>query len=126
AYISELLNSRTLATHPAFVACVLVLFLGVGTSYAAQGALPGEPRYAFKTRVNENVQGVLARTPTAKAEWSAELTYRRLQEAEELAVTGHLTPVASADIESGLDRAVEYFNNNLSVLSSGDDVGAAS
>jgi hypothetical protein len=82
--------------------------------------------YSFKTRVNEPIQGALAMSPQAKAEWSAELTSRRLQEAEELAATGGLTPVAMADIETGLNAAVERFDTNVTLLAKEDDMRAAS
>ncbi len=125
SYIESLFNSKILAAHPAFAAYVLVVFIGIGTVYASERALPGEPLYAFKTRVNEPVQGVLALSPEARTEWSAELTFRRLQEAEELAATGNLSPVASADIESGLQVALEKFSESVAMLESDDDVRAA-
>lgn len=119
------LNSRTFITHPAFAACVLVLCVSIGTSYAAQNALPGQALYSFKTRVNEPLRGVLAVTPEAKVEWSAQLTNRRLKEAEELAATNQLSPVATADIETGLDAAVRNFNSNISLVSKKNDMQAA-
>ncbi len=117
-------NSGSFLTHPTMAAFVLVLFLGVGTSFAAQGALPGEALYAFKTKINEPLAGVIAFSPQAKAEWSAELTNRRLHEAEELAATGSLSPVASADIEFGLENAVHNFNSSVELLSKKDDIRA--
>jgi len=126
ASISKALNAQTFITHPVFAMCALVLCIGLGTSYAAANALPGQALYAFKTRVNEPLQGAFALTPTAKAQWSAELTNRRLHEAEELAATDQLSPVATADIESGLNVAVQNFNSSVTLLSKDDDADAAS
>jgi hypothetical protein len=124
-YIDTALNSRVFVTHPAFAACVLVLCVGLGTSYAAENSLPGQALYSFKTRVNEPLEGALALTPQAKAEWSAELTNRRLQEAEELAATNSLSPVATADIETGLDTALQNFNTSVALVAKNDDADAA-
>jgi len=123
--VANALNSPVFLTHPAFAACILVLCIGVTTSYAAESALPGQALYSFKTRVNEPIQGALALTPEAKAEWSAELTNRRLQEAEELAATNKLSPVATADIERGLNAAMTNFSSNVALLAKNDDVQAA-
>lgn len=118
-------NSPRFFTHPIFATFVLVLCASAGTSYAARGALPGESLYSFKTHINEQIEGVLAFSPAAKAHWSAELTNRRLLEAEELVVTGELSPVAQAEIETGINLAVKKFNSNLTLLSVKDDAGAA-
>jgi hypothetical protein len=123
--LQDSLGSQTFLTHPIYAACVLVLCFGVGTSYAAQSALPGQTLYAIKTRVNEPLQGILAMTPTQKAQWNAELTNRRLEEAEELAATDHLTPVATADIETGLETAIQNFDSNIALISRSDNVQAA-
>jgi hypothetical protein len=111
--------------RPAFALGTLVLVISVGTTYNAQYALPGQALYAVKTHVNESIQGALAFSPAAQTEWSAELTFRRLQEAEELAATGNLTPVASANIEQGLNIALNQFDSSVQLLEAKDSAGAA-
>ena len=118
--ISAVLARQRLTMHPAFVASILVLCIGVGTSYAAEGALPGDALYPVKTLLNERVQGALALSTIQKAEWSVELTSRRLEEAEELAVTGKLSSVASADIEARIDDAATGFDANVALLARND------
>jgi hypothetical protein len=106
----------TLQMHPAFAGLVMALFLCIGTSYAAESSLPGEPLYAVKTQVNEKVRGALASSGTAKLDWSASLTDRRFQEAEALAAEGRLTLETRTKIESGLAAASEDFDTSLAGL----------
>lgn len=90
---------------PAFAAIVLFLFTG-GTAYAAQGALPGDPLYGFKVNVNETLQGALALSPSAKADWAVERASRRLEEASTLAATGKLTPSTALEVQHNIDTQV--------------------
>ncbi|MBI5469833.1 hypothetical protein HY968_00725 [Candidatus Kaiserbacteria bacterium] len=106
----------TLQMHPALASLVMVFFVGIGTSYAAESSLPGDPLYAVKTQVNEKVRGALASSETAKLDWSAQLTNRRFQEAEALAAEGRLTPETRTKIENGLAVASEDFDANLAGL----------
>lgn len=73
------------------IIAALVLALSGGTSYAAQGALPGDTLYPVKTHINEVVQSVLATSPEARAKLDAKLAAIRLQEAEKLAQANKLT-----------------------------------
>ena len=73
---------------PLFV--VLVVFIGGGTTSAAQGALPGDLLYPVKVSINEKVEVALAQTPAAKAEVQVRLAERRVDEARELSVRGRL------------------------------------
>ena len=102
--------------RPAFAAFLIVLLVGSGTSYAAEGALPGQLLYTVKTAVNENVKGALAFTSEAKAEWNATLAVRRLEEAETLASEGKLSAEARADIESRFDKHANAFDANTASL----------
>lgn len=80
----------------------IALMAGGGTSYAAEGAVPGEFLYTVKTEVNENVKSAFAVSNEAEASLQARLAEERLHEAEELAVRGELTAEVSADINSRL------------------------
>ncbi len=103
-------------------ACALVLVLGVGTSYAAEGALPGDPLYAVKIYLNESIVGTFARSDASQAEWNTKLVTRRLEEAEQLALTGKLTPEVRAEIQSAIAVKTADFNVNVAKLAQADEV----
>jgi len=86
----------------AMSAVLLVLVSSAGISYAAQSSLPGDLLYPVKTDVTEKIQTVLAPTPAAKAKVNADITAKRLQEAEDLAAKGKLNEKASAVITQNL------------------------
>lgn len=94
--ILNLFKSKSMTA--AIIAIMLVA--GGGTSYAAEGAVPGDFLYTVKTEVNENVKSAFAISNEAEAKLQARLAEERLEEAEELAARGELTAEASADISS--------------------------
>ena len=108
----------------AAVAFALVLCVGVGTSYAAEGAIPGDALYSVKVGVNEGVRAALATTPKAKAEWSTTVASRRLEEAETLAASGALTALTSAEIKQSLEASAKSFDDNVAVLATEDDTSS--
>lgn len=99
---------------PVAVALIAVLALssGVGISYAAEGALPGDLLYPVKVSVNEEVRAIAATTPEKRAEWEAERAEKRLAEASALAVKGRLTEKTEAELvarfEKHADKATAY------------------
>ncbi len=99
----------------------LVLVFGVGTAYAAGGALPGDVLYPVKISINEKFEGALALSDVEKVEFSRELTERRLEEAEILAARGELTPYASDKIASLIDASANDFEKRVAVLSGAPD-----
>ncbi len=109
----------------AAMAFALVLCVGVGTSYAAEGALPGDALYPIKVSINESIGSALAATPEAKAQWSTTIASRRLEEAETLAASGELTPAASAEIKQSLEESAKKFDDSVAALAAGDDASAA-
>lgn len=115
----------THSLRPVSYALVFVLVLGVGTSYAAEQALPGDPLYAVKVNFTEPLQGVLAVSPVAKAEWNTELVSRRLEEAALLAAKGTLNGETRAAIESQVIRKAEAVAHNADEIRSRGDGGAA-
>lgn len=80
------------------------LFLVGGTAWAAEGALPGDALYVWKTKVNEPARLAVLPTPVARAEWSVELISRRLGEAEALASNGKLDENTQALLEEKLNQ----------------------
>ena len=112
---------RTSVLRPRFqlaAASLVAVFAIAGTSYAAEGALPGEPLYAVKIHVNEQIQGALATTPEAKAQWNAQLASRRLEEAEELAAQNKLNSSASETLAAGINQATDNFDASVASLAS--------
>lgn len=101
----QFLHTRVLAGALA----VVLVFGGAGTTAAAQGALPGDWLYPVKVSVNEAVEVALATTPKARAEVSAKLAERRVEEAEALAARGELNAEVgsklAADFEEHADTA---------------------
>ncbi len=119
-------NSNSL--RPVSFAFAFVLIVGIGTSYAAETALPGDPLYAIKVGVTEPMQGVLNVSPVAKAEWDTELLSRRLEEAATLAAKGNLSNAARSTIEAQIEMKANNVNHSVEQLKSSDSgaVAAAS
>jgi Domain of unknown function (DUF5667) len=96
--VRTFLQRFKLTTMP--IAILLAVFVTAGTSFAAQGALPGDFLYPVKTEVNENIRSVLAVSADAEAELQADLLEERLREAQTLHANGKLngdTGVAISD-----------------------------
>lgn len=87
-----------------FVAAVLVISLvGGTTSYAAEGALPGDLLYSIKTLVNEPVREALAVSVASQASVQADIASRRLDEAQQLAAAGRLSTSTATDLNSDFE-----------------------
>lgn len=125
-YYLSYFNSSAL--RPVGFAFAFVLVVGIGTSYAAETALPGDPLYAIKVGVTEPIQGVLNVSPVARAEWNTALLSRRLEEAATLASKGGLNDINRAVIESQIESNAHDVNLSLEKLKSSDTgvVAAAS
>lgn len=93
--------------RPVAASLVLVLVVGSGVSYAAEGALPGDALYTIKTSVNEPVKVALASTAAEKAEVEIELTERRIAEATALAADDRLDDATEARLAVALDAHAE-------------------
>lgn len=71
--------------HKVVVLATFVFLLAGGISATAEGSLPGDFLYRFKTGVNEGVRGWFAQGENEKAEWQLSLAGRRLNEISVLA-----------------------------------------
>jgi tetratricopeptide (TPR) repeat protein len=91
--------------RPAFALSLVVVFLGTGTSLAAEMSLPGQALYAIKLQVNERVMSSLAFSPEAKIEFNASLADRRLYEAEELIARGTFSPESVEVLHANFEAA---------------------
>ena len=104
-FFSHILNLHPKSMTAAIL--VIMLLIGGGTSYAAEGAVPGDFLYTVKTDVNESVKGAFAFGDAAEADFQVRLVEERLEEAEILAARGLLTTEASADLSLRLKAHYE-------------------
>ena len=91
-------HSRTLAVS--VLALAIIVGSGTATAFAAENAVPGEPLYAVKTRVNEPARAVFAGSVESKARLHSFLALRRVQEAEVLRERGTLSAKTEAELAS--------------------------
>ena len=109
------------AFHRAVYAATIVAIVGGGTAYAAEGALPGEVLYPIKVNVSEKVEGALALSAEAKADWNTKRLSRRLEEAESLAVVGQLSDERRAELETHINTATDELVTNTETMAQSDD-----
>jgi hypothetical protein len=80
------------------------LFLGVGTSFAAESTVPGDVLYPMKVHVNEKVQEMSALTPKAQVKVQARIAERRLEEVEKLARENRLSTTTAESLEAEFEK----------------------
>lgn len=100
------------------IAIFLVLALSAGTSFAAQGSIPGDVLYPVKINVNENVESFVAVSAKAKAEVEAKHAIRRLEEAEKLESKGELSVDSRAEVKARFSEDVEAMKRHREELKS--------
>jgi len=118
--VQRILSSRHALTGYRLVAMslVIVLVAGVGTTYAAVNALPGDPLYSIKINVAEPVEHVLTASGESQAQWDVTLANRRLEEAEKLAAAGTLTARNAQIVQTQLAAVTQNLNANVAVVPS--------
>ena len=97
------------------MALVVVMVAGVGTTYAAVNALPGDPLYTVKINIAEPVEHAITASNESQAQWDVTLANRRLVEAEKLAATGALTPHTAQIVQTQLAAVTQDLNTNVTV-----------
>ncbi|MEK7669252.1 MAG: DUF5667 domain-containing protein [Patescibacteria group bacterium] len=130
SYISafaEILTLKPLISklQPMAIILIIALFVGGGTSFAAESALPGDILYPIKVSVNEEVRSFVAISNEAQAEWDARRAERRLEEAEKLAAEGRLNAETRADIESRFESHAEAFQERAKKMETKQDAGTS-
>ncbi len=95
-----------------------------GTSFAAQGALPGDVLYPIKIHVNEKIDSLLAFGPKNSAITGAKHALERIQEEEKLSAQNKLTPDIKSRLEDDFSSEVENMNKNVKNLEDKGDVQA--
>lgn len=116
----QFLHTRVLV--PAFA--VVLVFGGVGTAAAAQGTLPGDLLYPVKLSVNEGVELALATSPKARAEVSAKLAERRVEEAETLAAQGKLNAAVGEELAANFEEHAQNADEQVDAIEAQDPVAA--
>ncbi len=99
---------------------VLVVLVSSGTAAAAQSTLPGDLLYPVKVSVNEALEVALATTPVARAEVSAKLAQRRVEEAETLAAQGKLNPAVGEALAASFESHAQDADKQVEVLETED------
>lgn len=100
------------------LAALMIVVLGSGTVYAAQGALPGDALYTVKVKVAEPVREALAFSSEAKVSFHMEVARERLEEAQALAAEGRLSSTVVTQLENNIDthvREVEVLATQVEV-----------
>ncbi len=109
---------------PALSLAILLIATG-GTSLAAESALPGDFLYKVKLGLNEQVRGLTAVTPEAKAKFALEVTDRRLKEVALLSSKGLLNAETSSIIQSELLKQAGQIKNQVASLVSTNNIKSA-
>lgn len=107
------------------LALMLIVFLGGGTSLAANNALPGDALYAVKLKINEKLQSAVTVGAEARAHLDAELAAKRLEEANRLAIEGSISADAKEQIEANFERLEDRVEAKIADLKARGDAEAA-
>ncbi len=93
------------------------IFIGGTISAVADNALPGDPLYAFKLNVNEEVKGFFQNTPQEKVAYGAKRVENRVNEIKTLAESKTLTKAKQATVQKALDTHIKNLSVDLNTLS---------
>lgn len=102
-----------------------ILLITGGASLFAESSLPGDSLYSIKVNLNENVRGLAAVTPEAKAKFALEITDKRLQEAAILSTRGQLNAENSEIVRQQILKQVGQVKNQVASLASTNNLKAA-
>lgn len=125
AVVSLFYQLKTKRTMPIVATLLIAVFLGGGTSYAAEGALPGDTLYPVKVAVNENVRSAITVSAEGEAEWNARLAERRLEEVEQLSAEGNIDAETEADLLTRFETHVAKSQAQTQKLSQEGEYEAA-
>lgn len=98
------------------LASLLVVF--VGTAYASQDSLPGEPLYVMKVHVVEEMIALTKITPKEQVAYDIHLMENRLEEIKE--IVSQSTDTTAGDLELLADRVDEHITDVISTLEDAD------
>lgn len=101
----------------ALSAMFFVVFVGGSVSAIADSALPGDPLYAFKINVNEEVKGAFLNTPEEKVFFQKNRIESRMNEIKTLAASKTLTAAKQEKAEQAISVHVQELSKELTTLS---------
>ncbi len=110
---------------PLFAGVTVLVLIGGSTSFAAEGALPGDILYPVKVGLNEKVRAIVAFTPEAKADWNTSRVERRLEEAEKLTARGAVSEDTNAKIAAQFDESAERVEAGIAEIEASGNVRKA-
>lgn len=96
---------------PVALALIVLLALGGGTAYAAEGALPGDALYSVKVDIVEEAVAAVTISDEARVRWDVRRAERRLEEATALATAGRMTVEVETEIEQRFEHVAEAIEN---------------
>ena len=111
--------------RPALSALLIIALVGVGTSFAAEGTVPGDLLYPIKVHVTEPIRGVAAISGSAKASWDTEVASRRLEEMSKLASKGSLDSDTRVELESAIELRTGEVEKRVESLQKENDLETA-
>lgn len=98
-------NQKNMVTK--IITSVLIAGSIIGTSFAAEQAVPGDALYAFKVGVNESVRWAFYVGTERNAQWEIKKIERRAQEKKELEAQSNMTVRTEAEIQTRTQDSVE-------------------
>lgn len=95
---------------------IFVIFASGTVSAVADNALPGDPLYAFKLNVNEQVKTFFLKTPEEKVAYQQKRIETRVKEIKTLADSKTLTKEKQATVQKALDAHLNDLSKDLENL----------
>lgn len=99
---------------------IFMIFVAGSVSVVADNALPGDPLYAFKVNVNEEIRSALLSTSEKKAAYQTNRIDTRLNEIKTLAETKTLTKAKQVTVQKALDDHITALSKELDTASTQD------
>jgi hypothetical protein len=114
----DFLNFQNFQAHGVRVAAVfaVVLVFGAGTSFAAQGSLPGDFLYPIKVNVNENVKSAFL-FGIKDSEYEVARAVARVEEVKKLVAQNRLSPEIETKITARLNSHIAKVEKDVEELS---------
>lgn len=108
------------------IAAAFVLFAGgIGLSFAAETALPGDMLYSFKLNVNERAHASFIFSEDSRAQFETIRLERRLEEAAALIAINHLNKEIKSKVAASINEQLSLTQVAISALAKSGNHDAA-
>src|SRR3990172_12867148 len=107
-------------TIPAIIS-IVIIFGGIGISFAAERALPGDILYPVKVGVNEEARGLVAISDEKKVKWLATVAERRIEETEMLVKENRFDSASKEKIEKNFGENTKKLEEKLRSIAEKND-----